>query len=59
MTPLAEWLHMGGYGWYVWTSYAAGLLIIVLNIYLPLRHHRLLRTRQAPGRARRTDNEPA
>lgn len=42
MSQFSEWLSMGGYGWYVWLSYALGLLIIVLNVYLPLRHHRLL-----------------
>ena len=58
MTPFGEWLLMGGYGWYVWTSYAVGVLIIALNIYLPLRHHRFLLDRQTSGRAREMDGEP-
>lgn len=51
MSQFIEWLGMGGYGWYVWSSYALGLLIIVLNIYLPLRHHRLLLKRSVFGKA--------
>ena len=59
MTPLGEWLLMGGYAWYVWTSYAVGLLVIALNIYLPLHRHRSLLNRQAPERTQGMDNEAA
>lgn len=30
-------LHMGGYAFYVWTSYALALLILTLNWVLPRR----------------------
>ncbi len=51
MKTVMEWLAMGGYAWYVWPSYAAGLLILVLNAWLPLRYHRqLLNRRTRDGR---------
>lgn len=34
---LTEFLHMGGYGFYVWTSYGITLLILIINIILPAR----------------------
>jgi heme exporter protein D len=34
---LNEFLHMGGYGFYVWTSYGIALLVLVVNIILPAR----------------------
>jgi len=34
---LTEFLHMGGYGFYVWSSYGIALLVLVLNIVLPAR----------------------
>ena len=33
----SEFFHMGGYAFYVWTSYALGLIVLVWNIILPLR----------------------
>lgn len=42
MVAVTAWLVMGGYGWFVWPSYAICLLILVLNVYLPLRHHKYL-----------------
>ncbi|GIL05807.1 MAG: heme exporter protein CcmD [Burkholderiales bacterium] len=36
---MSEWLAMGGYGFYVWSSY--GMLAIALIVELAwLRHHR-------------------
>ena len=34
---LNEFLHMGGYGFYVWTSYGIALLVLLVNIILPVR----------------------
>ncbi len=51
MSALADWFAMGGYGWYVWPSYAAGLLVVALNLWLPLRRHRRLRAHFASDRA--------
>ena len=31
----AEFFHMGGYAFFVWTSYAITLVVVVLNIILP------------------------
>jgi heme exporter protein D len=52
---LSEFLHMGGYAFYVWTSYGIALLILLVNIVLPLRQRRKLLTdiARATRRARR------
>jgi heme exporter protein D len=39
---LTEFFHMGGYGFYVWTSYGIALLVLVLNVLAPLRQRRKL-----------------
>lgn len=36
----SEFFHMGGYAFFVWTSYALTLLVIVLNIVAPLMHRK-------------------
>jgi heme exporter protein CcmD len=41
---MAEFFHMGGYAFYVWTSYALAVIVLVLNILAPIqRRRRLLR----------------
>jgi heme exporter protein D len=40
---LGEFLAMGGYGTYVWTSYALSLAVLVANLWLPWRRERRLR----------------
>jgi heme exporter protein D len=41
---LNEFLHMGGYGFYVWNAYGAVALLFLYNTFIPiLRHRRLLR----------------
>lgn len=38
-----NFLEMGGYGLYIWGSYASAAVILGLNFWLPwLRHRRLL-----------------
>ncbi len=32
----AEFFHMGGYAFFVWTSYAITFAVIVANIILPI-----------------------
>jgi len=32
----SEFFHMGGYAFFVWTSYGLTLIVIVANIVLPL-----------------------
>ncbi len=39
---LAEFLHMGGYGFYVWSSYALTLVVLAANLISALRRHRRL-----------------
>lgn len=37
---MSEFLNMGGYAIYVWSSMGLGLLILILNIVLPMAAHR-------------------
>ena len=58
MEALGEFLHMGGYAFYVWSSYAIAALALALNLWLPVRRwrelrRRLRRTLAAPGREQR------
>jgi heme exporter protein D len=54
---LNEFFHMGGYGFYVWTSYGIALVVLLLNIILPARQHRKLLTDIA-RKARRAGSKP-
>ncbi len=42
-----EFLHMGGYASYVWSSYAIALVVLLANLVAPLRARRKLLTRLA------------
>jgi heme exporter protein D len=54
MSTLSEFFHMGGYAFYVWTSYAISALVLVANLALPLaRRGRLLADLRRRARARR------
>ena len=52
---LTEFFHMGGYAFYVWTSYGIALIVLVLNLLAPLRQRRKLLAdiARAARRARR------
>ena len=53
---LDEFFHMGGYAFYVWTSYGIALLVLLVNVVTPLRQRRKLLTgiaRASKRRARR------
>lgn len=39
----SEFFAMGTYGFYVWTSYAAAAVVLLLNIALPLRRRKTVR----------------
>jgi len=39
---LNEFLNMGGYAFYVWTSYGLALAVLLINVILPLRQRRKL-----------------
>lgn len=50
-----EFLAMGGYGFYVWTSYGICLVVLVANVLIPviqrkqfLRQHALKQKRLEP-----------
>lgn len=36
MNSFAEFLAMGGYGFYVWTSYGIAFVVLLLNVVLPI-----------------------
>jgi len=45
---VSEFLHMGGYAFYVWTAYGAAFVVLALNLAAPiLRRRRLVRERRA------------
>ena len=52
---LNEFFHMGGYAFYVWTSYGIALVVLLLNVFGPLRQRRKLLNdiERAARRARR------
>ena len=35
MTTLAEFFQMGGYAFYVWSSYLIALVVLIINLWLP------------------------
>ena len=37
---LEEFLHMGGYAGYVWSSYGIALVVLLANIISPIRERR-------------------
>lgn len=39
---MAEFLNMGGYAVYVWTSYGLTVVVLLINYILPLRRERQL-----------------
>ena len=40
LNGLEAFLHMGGYGAYVWSSYGLASLVLIVNVVLPLRAER-------------------
>ena len=42
MTAISEFLHMGGYAFYVWGSYGLAAVVLYLNYLLPVRRERKL-----------------
>lgn len=49
---LQEFFHMGGYGFYVWSSYGIAMVVLLANFLSPILARRRLLTRLA-RRARR------
>jgi len=52
---LNEFFNMGGYAFYVWTSYGIALAVLLINVILPLRQRKKLLgdINRAAKRARR------
>jgi heme exporter protein D len=44
---LQEFFAMGGYGFYVWTSYGITLLVLVVNILVPIIQRKQFLRQQA------------
>jgi heme exporter protein D len=51
MSGLEAFLHMGGYGPYVWSAYGLAAVVLVLNIALPIRAERAALRRLAQREA--------
>ena len=45
MDSLSEFLHMGGYGVYVWSAYGITFVAMVLSVVIPLYQHISIRQR--------------
>jgi heme exporter protein D len=57
ITTMSEFFHMGGYAFYVWTSYGLALIVLVANIIIPFNQERtLLRTLARKLRRKHRDN---
>ena len=42
---IAEFFHMGGYAFYVWSAYSVAFIVLALNVWVPRRHEQqVLRT---------------
>jgi heme exporter protein D len=50
--PFNDFLAMGGYGFYVWTSWALAFVVLIVNYIAPLRREKQL-LRQFSRRERR------
>jgi len=49
---LSEFLNMGGYAFYVWTSYALAGVVLIANVLMPMLNARKQR-RELIGKLRR------
>jgi heme exporter protein D len=54
---LREFFHMGGYAFYVWTSYALAFIVLLANLLNPLFQERRLK-RDLARRLRRAQRVP-
>jgi len=53
--PMAEFLHMGGYGAYVWAAYAVFVVVLFADALMPLWQRRNT-LREIDARLRRESN---
>jgi len=56
MDALREFLHMSGYGIYVWSAYGMAFIVLVANVIVPVLRARELRARLA--RQARMESQP-
>ncbi|MEO8037603.1 MAG: heme exporter protein CcmD [Betaproteobacteria bacterium] len=54
---LDSFLAMGGYGFYVWGSYALSAIVLIAEITVLRRRHRTLRRGASPS-AQQPDSNP-
>ena len=54
---LNEFFHMGGYAFYVWTSYGIALFVLLANVISPLRQRKKLLITIARATQRRSRRE--
>ena len=57
MESLRTFLYMGGYAFYVWTSYGLALVVLIINVVLPRRREQdffemMQRRRRLAGKGR-------
>ena len=54
---MTEFFYMGGYAFYIWTSYGLALIVLVANLIIPFNRERtILRTLDRKSRRKRHDN---
>ena len=55
---MKEFLAMGGYAFYVWTSYGLALVVLLLNLVSPVVHRRKLLADIARKQRREKRSQP-
>ena len=57
---MAEFFHMGGYAFFVWTSYGLAAVILIVNVLIPLfRRRELIHELERKRRRDRSAHESA
>ncbi|MDM8564420.1 heme exporter protein CcmD [Candidatus Halobeggiatoa sp. HSG11] len=55
-----EFFHMGGYAFYVWTSYGLTFLVLIINLIIPFNQERtILRTLNRKLRRKQRERHPS
>ena len=57
MSALRDFLHMGGYGGYVWSAYAIAAVVLIANAALSRRAERILLARLKNNRQPQVDHD--
>lgn len=53
-----EFFHMGGYAFFVWTSFGISAIVLIYNIIQPIRRHKELK-REIRGQLKRQQHNPS